>query len=108
VRSTLPVLGRAAPIPGCLPEDNVCSAPIACADPSARAGTDDAHKASIVPVWEVDPALPGVNPALPVTLSDVKGCTPSAQKTEREPAPGHKGDCTRGTRSFVDVLECLL
>ena len=32
----------------------------------------------------------------------------ATSKTERDPSSGHKGDCTRGTRSFVDVLECLL
>ncbi|MFL5347522.1 MAG: hypothetical protein ACJ8AT_22275 [Hyalangium sp.] len=56
----------------------------------------------------MDSPLPGANASLPVALADAEACTPAVRKARREPSPAREGDCTRGTRSFVDVMECLM
>jgi hypothetical protein len=108
VRSTFPVLDRAAPLPGCLPEDEVCSSPTACAEPTARPSADDAHPASVGPAWDVDAPLSEATPSLPVALVDPEACAPAAQQAQRAPSPPRKQERPRPARSFVDVLACLM
>ena len=108
MRSTFPVLGCVAPLPGCLPEDEVCSSPTACADPAPRLNSEDAHLASAGPAWDGGAPLPEAKPLLTVALVDPEACAPAAQQAQRAPAPARPQERPRPARSFVDVLACLM
>jgi len=98
----------------------VCSAaPKASCDPGShlnRASPSLAHPKAAGPVWVTDSRSPGTV----IALRD-RGCGPGAKfpvppppavhafrSPEREPSPPYKEDCTRGPRSFVDVLDSLM
>jgi hypothetical protein len=120
LKSHLSVLDRTSSTPGYIPEDVVCSAaPKGSCDQGShlnRASPGRAHPKAAGPVWVTDSRSPGTV----VALRD-GACLPSARfpvppppdvhgfrSPECELSPPYKEDCTRGPRSFVDVLDCLL
>jgi hypothetical protein len=117
LRSTLLVPTLPSAVPGCLPEEGVCSVSFTAACvPDARTGgtgANDARRDAVGPAWKVDAAPPGAVLPRPCAQGEqgpplLPPAAHRSRNAEREPPRSSEVDCARGRRSFVDVLECLM
>jgi hypothetical protein len=127
--STLPILDRTSALPCRFQEGEVCFAPTtaSCEPGTSQSPTssDEAPRDVVGPAWVADSAPTATEPPLPVALCETeqteRTCAPGgkvqplqlvasrpSRNAERDPSPLPERDCTRGPRSLMDVLDCLM